>query len=473
MPKAHRLVRGADSVHYPFWYVPGLTAPMWIAVVAVLHVYVAMYAVGGSILLAAQTRLAYRLQDRSYLSYLRSHTWFFLLLTVILGSVLGVGIWWTIGLASPLATEELIHVFVLAWGMEYVTFLVEILSLFVFFYYWGRLDEKTHVRTGWIYAGAAFGSLLIITAITAFQLNIGNWAPRDGMWKAFFNPQAVPQIAARLGGSVLLGALYFFLHSSLKLRTGDPLAEQVGRQSAKWAVAGAVLTIAGGLGWMANLPASGEAALVGAAALNILMTIVFAVTAGVVLIIYVVPLRNPDWLTPGFAILFFGLGLTAIGASEFVREAVRKPYIVYNRVLGNQVRPEKVPSLRRTGYLAGGVWTSAYLRERFPEALTDGKIDVDRLAALPKSKLRQVGATVFMYHCNDCHSLEGYSSVAQLTRGWRRDMVHGMVVHLDRFHFFMPPWSGTDAEAEALTEFLMSVRHPYPEGLLYELGEQE
>ena len=64
-------------MHYPFWYVPGLTSPMWIAVVAVLHIYTAMYAVGGSIILVAQTRLAYTAQDRAYLEYLRNHAWFF------------------------------------------------------------------------------------------------------------------------------------------------------------------------------------------------------------------------------------------------------------------------------------------------------------------------------------------------------------------------------------------------------------
>jgi AGZA family xanthine/uracil permease-like MFS transporter len=35
----------------------------------------------------------------------------FILLTVVYGAITGVGIWWTIGLASPLATEALIHIF--------------------------------------------------------------------------------------------------------------------------------------------------------------------------------------------------------------------------------------------------------------------------------------------------------------------------------------------------------------------------
>lgn len=460
-------------MHYPFWYVPGLTSPMWIAIVAVIHIYVAMYAVGGSILLASQTSLAYRIGDQSYLGYLRRHTWFFLLLTVVFGSLLGVGIWWTIGLASPLATEELIHVFVLGWAMEYVTFIVEILSLFVFFYYWGKLASKTHVQIGWIYAGAAFGSLFIITAITAFQLNTGSWNPPGSFWVAFFNPQSIPQIASRTGGSILLGALYFFLHSTIILKHDDPLRERVGKHSADWMVLGAALTIGGGLAWYFFLPASASAALVGAAVLNVLVFIIFFATAGVVAITYLGPLRNPQWLTPGFAILFFGLGLTATGAGEFIREAVRKPYIVYNRVLGNQVRPQEVPHLRRVGYLEGGLWTGTYIKREFPQVVTDGRIDGDKLLALPPQMRIQVGKTIFMYHCNDCHAIEGYSSVAQLSRGWNRPMLEDLVRHLEHYHFFMPPWSGTEEEAEVLTDYLMSIRRPYPPGLLPGLQKPE
>jgi cytochrome bd-type quinol oxidase subunit 1 len=449
-------------MHYPFWYVPGLTSPMWIAIVAVLHVYIAMYAVGGSILLAFQTQLAYRERDMLYLEYLRQHAWFFVLITLVFSSLLGVGIWWTIGLASPLATEELIHVFVLGWAMEYVTFIVEIVAAFAFFYYWGRFDPKTHVLTGWIYAGAAFGSLVIITGITAFQLNTGSWAPEHGFWKAFWNPQTLPQIAARTGGSLMLGALYFFLHASLKLTQNASLLQRVGQESAKWAMGGAALTILGGVGWYLNTPPSGQAALVGASALNILAFAIFGLTAATVLMLYVGPIRNPGWLTPGFAILFFGIGHAATGTGEFIREAVRKPYIVYDRVLGNQLRPEEVTKARRDGYLNTGLWTKAYIASRFPEVISQGRIDDRKLITLPISKRRDIGRTVFQYHCNDCHSVEGYSAIGQLARGWSRPLVRFTVEHLDTVHYFMPPWSGTDAEAEVLTDYIMSIRRPYP-----------
>ena len=210
---------------------------------------------------------------------------------------------------------------------------------------------------------------------------------------------------------------------------------------------------------------AGAAALVGAAVLNVLMVIIFLLTAGVVAMMYLGPIKNPKWLTPGFAILFFGLGLAATGTGEFIREAVRKPYIVYGRVLGNQIRPEAIPELRKTGYLNGGVWTNAYIKDKFPEVMADEKIDDSKLLSMPVEKRREVGRTIFQYHCNDCHAVEGYSAVAQLARGWDRDLIYYTVKHLDRVHFFMPPWSGTDAEAEVLTDYIDSIRRPYPLGL--------
>ena len=119
-------------MHYPWWYVPHLTAPMLIAGIAVVHVLVSHYAVGGGFFLAMEAGHAYRSGNRDYLAYLKKHARFFILLTVVFGAITGVGIWWTIGLASPLATEVLIRTFVFGWAMEWV-FFVMFLLIFAFF----------------------------------------------------------------------------------------------------------------------------------------------------------------------------------------------------------------------------------------------------------------------------------------------------------------------------------------------------
>jgi len=371
-------------MHYPWWYVPFLTSPMLIAAIATIHIFVAMYAVGGGMFLAVEAHYAHRNQDRPYLAYLRDHAWFFILLTVVFGAITGVGIWWTIGLASPLATEALIHIFVFGWAMEYVFFVIEIASAFLFFYFWDRLPSKTHTTFGYIYAVSAWISLVLITTITAFMLNSGNWVETPTFWVAFFNPEFLPQTIARTGGSLLLASLYVYLHAALRKQDEPELRALIARRSTRPGLLGAVLVTIGGVWWFLGLPASARAALAAASALNILMLLIFAVTLVVFAMLYLGPYRNPGWITPGFAILLFTFGLAAIGTGEFLREAIRKPYIIYGVVLSNQIFVEEVPRLRQTGYLEGGTWTSAYLTEHFPQAVdSQGIVDEAALIALP------------------------------------------------------------------------------------------
>jgi cytochrome bd-type quinol oxidase subunit 1 len=165
---------------------------MLIAAISVAHVLVAHYAVGGGLFLAVEAGYAYRHRDHEYLGYLRRHARFFILLTVVFGAISGVGIWWTIGLASPLATEVLIRTFVFGWATEWVFFVVELSAAFIFYYFWGVLAPKLHLAIGWIYAGAAWISLVLITGITAFMLHSGEWLEQGTFWSAFFNPQFIP-----------------------------------------------------------------------------------------------------------------------------------------------------------------------------------------------------------------------------------------------------------------------------------------
>ena len=456
-------------MHYPWWYVPYVTAPMLIAIIATVHVLVSHYAVGGGLFLAVETGYAYRTNDREYLEYLKRHAGFFILLTVVFGAITGVGIWWTIGLASPLATELLIRTFVFAWAAEWVFFVLELASAFIFYYYWGKLAEKTHVAIGWIYALAAWISLVLITGITAFMANPGDWLENPNFWTAFFNPQFIPQTIARTGGALLLTSLYVYLHASLTIRDSR-LRDMIGSRSARPALAGAIMITVGGLGWYYFLPESAKAILASVASLNILIALIFALTIVVFFLLYFGPYRNPGWLSPGFAAALMLFGLAAFSTGEFIREAVRKPYVIYNVMLGNQILPEEIPGLRSKGYLEGGIWTKAYVSKNFPQASGEGSIQEDHLLDLPKADRNRLGEMLFQYHCNDCHSgALGFSAVGPLLQGRSRQQVRAVIEHLDTY-IFMPPWAGNDAEAELLTDYLMGITPARPAGM--RLGSQ-
>lgn len=452
-------------MHYPWWYVPFLTGPMLIAIVAVLHVLVAHYAVGGGLFLALETQYAYRTKNKAYLEYLKGHAWFFILLTVVFGAITGVGIWFTIGLASPLATATLIHTFVFGWAMEYVFFVIEIVAAFIFYYFWGRLAPKTHVQIGWIYAGSAWMSLLLITGITGFMLNPGGWPQNQTFWVGFFNPQLVPQTIARTGGAFLLASLYVYLHASIKVK--DPaLRDLIAKRSARPALLGSVLIVLGGLGWYLFLPESAKAALAAAAVLNVLVMLIFAITIAVFIMLYLGPYRHPGWLSPGFAILLFVLGTGAFSTGEYIREGVRKPYIVYNVVMSNQLLVNQIPEARQRGFLETGTWTRAWVASQYPQVMRGSEVDEPKLLALPEEDQRRVGAVIFKYQCNNCHAATvGKSAVSHLMRGWRPELIRGVVGHLSEAHFLMPPWVGTDEEADVLTRYLSSIAYPRPGGM--------
>ena len=461
-------------MHYPWWYVPHATAPMLIALIAVVHVIVSHYAVGGGIFLAVETRHAYKKKDTLYLNYLHRHARFFVLLTVVFGAITGVGIWWTIGLTSPLATETLIRTFVFGWGIEWVFFLMEVTSAFIFYYYWGKLSERVHTTIGYIYAITAWISLVLITGITAFMLNSGNWIKDQDFWVGFFNPQFLPQTIIRTGGALLLTALYVYFHASLVLRKKDKeleLRTRIARRSVFPALLGAALIAGGSVYWFIELPASAVETLKAAAVLNLFMAIVIALSVIIFLAILIGPMRYPEWLSPGFAGLLLLLGLGAVATGEFVREAIRKPYIVYNVVLGNQIFADEVPRFQRDGYLQSGTWTRTYVKSEYPEVIDEktGQIVPERLLGLEREDRLKLGHTIFLYHCNDCHAeTAGYSAAVPLLPKYQTvEQLTKFVKEVHEIRFNMPPFAASDAEAKILAEWLLEKQKALPKGMYF------
>ena len=359
-------------MNYPWWHIPYLTSPMLIALVAIVHVLISMYAVGGGILLAWENSFAIKKKQRQYREYWRRHAGFFLVLSLVFGGVTGVGVWWTIGLASPTATEQLIRIFVFGWAIEWVFFVVEIAALFVFYYCWHKLPDQVHRKVGFIYAAAAWISLVLITGITAFMLNsrglLTDWLQDSSFWSAFFNRQTFPQIFARTGGSLLLASLYVWLHATWT-EVPDSLREKVVRRVGNTSLLGIAVLLVGIAGWFFCLPKNSLLTMQRAAALNVFLVLGAAILAAMVLLIFLGPIRNPRKLSLSGAAALMLFGIAAVGTMEFVREAVRKPFIIDRLVYGNQLRDVQIDSVRRQGILRSGTWTRLYLaqlQEKYP-----------------------------------------------------------------------------------------------------------
>ncbi len=437
-------------MEYPHWYVPFLTAPMLIPLVAIPHVVVAQLAVGGGFLLADLTRRAYRASDPELLAYLRRFARFFILLTVVFGAVTGIGIWWTIGLTSPEATSTLIHVFVFGWATEWVFFVLELVSAFAFYYLWDRLPPREHVALGWVYAVSAWMSLVLITGITAFMLTSGAWTPEKSFFTAFFNPSFVPQVLIRTGGSLAIAALGIGLHAAF--HAGGAWKDRLVRWVSEWALGGMVCIGLGALGYLLVLPDHARLNMVRAPMLLIMTVLNFGVTLVVIAALTLGRLAGSRWVTPPSAVLLFMAGVLAITTGEFVREGARKPYQVEGYILSPGVRVADVPLYHQQGFIARTPWLAFYLRQRSPD-LDPGRPD----RWTDEQKVR-IGEAIFRYHCAGCHALTGYNGIRPIIRPWTPELIREAVRHLHRTNPAMPPWLGNEAEREALARYLIRLQ---------------
>ena len=174
-------------MNYPFWD-PSISYGLLMAYIAILHVFISHFAIGGGLYLIAHEVIARKNNDQLTLNFLERLSKFFVLLTLVMGALTGVGIWFIIGLLNPAATEVLIHHFVWFWAIEWTFFITEILAAILYFYGWKKMSPKNHMIVGWIYFISAWMSLFVINGIVTFMLTPGDWLQTGNIWDAFFNP---------------------------------------------------------------------------------------------------------------------------------------------------------------------------------------------------------------------------------------------------------------------------------------------
>lgn len=432
-------------MNYPVWDV-SFGAGLLIAVVAILHVFVSHFAVGGGLFLVVTERKARRNNDAALLHWLKAHTRFFVLVTVVFGAISGVGIWFTIGLIGPTATSNLIHVFVWGWAIEWVFFFVEITAALLYLYGWAKLEARLHEWYGWIYFIAAYASMVIINGIITFMLTSGDWVKDHEFWHGFFNPTYFPSLAFRSAISVALAGIYALITASTQRDAA--LKARLVRWSAAWIVPG--LAVLPALGWwyIRCIPADVWASARGPMPTATYFASSALILMGVTFELALLALIQPGWMRLSFSLLVALVALNAMGYFEFVRESIRKPYVIANYLYANSLYASKIPGdggfsvdeVSATGILKVAKW-------------------IDNRDLTPGDQV-PVGREIFRLECESCHTLDAYRGIKQyLTlRQWDQDKTGIMLGSLDLMHNgVMPPFAGTDAERGALAAFLSSV----------------
>jgi mono/diheme cytochrome c family protein len=426
-------------MNYPIWDLPILGGGVLIGTIAILHVFVSHFAVGGGLFLILTERKAYRDNDPDLLAYLKTHSMFFVLVTLVFGAVSGVGIWWSIGLVAPAATSTLIHVFVWVWGMEWVAFVTEIAAAFVYYYGWDRLDRRTHEIVGWIYFGAAWLSLFQINGILTFMLTPGRWLQSGSMSDGFFNPTMWPSALVRTAVAVALAGLYALVTASVG--AAPALRERLTHYAAKWLLLGAAVIPVGGIWYIASLPPlARDISMGGAPAVTIFAGLTILFSGLLVALILFSAYLYPRSFNIGLALLAVIIGLMTTGVTEWVREAVRKPYILYGYMWSNSIRVADAKGLEESGLLSRAKWI----------AVADATL----------SNRDQSGGEVFQIACQSCHTIEGYNGIRIMVKGWPRALIRYSLDHLDELKGFMPPFVGNQSEREALADWLYALGRP-------------
>jgi mono/diheme cytochrome c family protein len=485
-------------MNYPIWELPG--SGLLIAAVAILHVFVSHFAVGGGLFLVVTEWKARRENDEELLGWLRRHSRFFVLLTLVFGAVTGVGIWFTIALVHPAATSSLINAFVWGWAIEWAFFFTEIAAAIVYFYGWDRLTPKQHLTVGWIYFGAAWASMIVINGILAYMLTPGDWLSSRSFVDGFFNPTYWSSLTIRTLGAMGLAGVYALFTASWL--ASPALKQKLGR----WAATAWVLPMAIGLPiallWyfsaadyadvpvaeIFGAPTAGPLDLLGSiftalpasghpVAQRALRVAFGSITVTILATFALVLFRRQRYGRVATAIVMFA-ALFSIGGSEWAREGLRKPYVIGSYMFVNGVRlppPEgslaskakmddalSIDRLQQAGILA----TARFVR---PVSDSTTWTPGQEIAA---------GHDVFRLLCSQCHTTDGYLAIRPLVRGRNSTAIEGMITRLaqprdaaghatawSRPHVQLATWRnrrmapfvGTPAEQRALAVYLASL----------------
>jgi len=444
-------------MNYPVWNVPVIGGVWVIGIIAIVHMMVALFAVGGGLYLPMAEAKAMREGRESWMPVIKKHSRFFMILTNTLGAVTGVGIWFAIGLVQPEATSTLIHNFVFGWAMEWVCFIVELTAAAVYYYSWGRIPKELHLKVGWLYAIASFLTLVIINGILAFMLTPGKaWLDVAGtgqeasrFWMAFFNPTYFPSLVVRILVCVAFAGIYALLSIS---RMEDETFEKKGRiamtrWSASWLLPIFTLMPIAFLWYFAMMPNFSKDLLqlgfstIGSGAFTQVTRIALVslfTTATIAGVVYFFAYKHPKEFSPGHAWSIVFLALAATGSTEYAREAIRKPYVIGEHMYSNSLRKNEIQKFNTDGYLTSSMWVA--------------KDSMDELAK---------GKIMFAGQCLSCHTETGYRSMKRLMGPRDAESVMSLLNSLHEakdgnpYKKYMPPLVGKKEEIEALGLYLV------------------
>jgi cytochrome bd-type quinol oxidase subunit 1 len=402
-------------MEYPLLDVPVIGGGLLVALVATLHVFVANFFVGGTLFLIA-------LEGRGWTAQARAFAKTLLVVMGVVGSVTGVGLWFSILGVAPRATQELLRIFFWPLVGEYLAFVAEIVAMSVVVYGWDRVRRRP-----WEVAAAAGSwlSLAIINGLLSFMLTSGRWPESHALGDAFFNPTYWPSLVHRALGCLAVTGIGGLIFASLQPE-GD-IRTRLTRLASMWFLVPTLLQLVVGGWYLVSIPGTQNQWVLG---YSITLSMMWTGAIGLAFLLcgYVgFQGLKLGRMGLGSAALSAIMLLTVVGMMEATREAMRRPYLIDGYMYSNQILKSEVEELNRVGILS---------------------------RATPHEASR-AGEMVFRLECRSCHTERGFVGIKYSVKGRTREELDLFLEkQIQRWHPFMPVFVGTAEEREALAAYL-------------------
>jgi hypothetical protein len=433
---------------YPIWEVPHLSAGIVLALIATFHILPSHLSVGAMwINVYVETR-SYRENRPELLEFIKKYTLLLLIFAYVFGSLSGVGIWYAATVANPRGISGLIHNYVWGWATEWVFFIIEVTGIFIYYYTLNKVDRRTHLKIGWIFAVTSWITMVIITGILSFMLSPGRWPETGGFFDGFFNKTYWPQLFLRT--TVMFGISAAYAVAVATRLTNDETKRLVIKTASQWGFAG-LLIASGALFWYLQALPEASRRLFGMIVPEGLKTGLL-VSWGAMLAYFLFARLRPSAikLIPAIAAVFVLFG--GIWSAERTREMIRKPYVISqylysNQIIGNDIKAKGVKAeiavINEKGILTVSPFVPGALRK-----INDG----NRLEA---------GRMIALIECSGCHVLDntGLRPLPQMVKKLNltdAEVAGNILTALGGFPY-MPPFAGTETEKAALAAFLVSL----------------
>ncbi len=435
---------------YPFWEVPLYTSGIVIALIATFHILPCHLATGAFWFTVYVERKAVAQNRPELMEFVRKFTLLILVFCFVIGSLTGVGIWYSATVASPRAISGLIHNYVWGWATEWVFFIIEIATIYAYYYTLGRIDAKSHLRIGWIYAWAAWISMIIITGILAFMLSSDKWLETGGFFDGFFNSTYWPQLFTRTALMFVIAGVYAVTVAS---KMSDKKARhEIIRTASIWGILGLIATIIFMSWYLYKLPAPAkELGLGGGLPYLSHMLKGGAMLLGIIFLYFlIVGLIRPQYANVVTGIIAMLILFGAIGAGEGFREGVRRPWIINQYMYGNQVIGPDLP--------AKGI-KSEVKKFQAQGLLTNLYFVPDSWREINKNNAIKVGRIITLHQCGNCHSFEWNGKIRPLPKlltPMEPESPDDIAEFLDSLgdYPYMPPFAGNEQDKKAVGAYL-------------------